>query len=129
MQPPRLTALSKLPLGIRDSACFTCFSQQTVYFSPDITGLDDGASMTPNGGAHRGSYRAYAHHPQHGSYKEPWGCARRSAITVDAEQRSLRSETIRQVLDDVRWSDVSHHNQNKRQNVTDTVLCEAHCAF
>ena len=45
------------------------------------------------------------------------------------EQRGLRSETIRQVLDDVGWSDASHHSQNKRKNVTNTVLYEAQCAL
>ena len=129
MQPPRLTALSTLPLGIRDSACFTCFSQQTVYFSPGIIGLDDGASMTPNGGAHRGSYRVCSHHPQHGNN------GRTTTFAMPPDERGTSgptqswSETIRQVLDDVGWSDASHHSQNERQNVTNTVLYEAQCAL
>ena len=102
---------------------------RTVYFSPGIAGLDYGASMTPNGGAHRGSYRAYVYLSPTWQLQEPWGCARRSAITVDAEQRSLRSETIRQVLDDVRWSDSLTDNQNKRENVTNTVLWKGQCPF
>ena len=57
----------------------------------------------------------------------PLQCRPTNVERVD--QRGLRSETIRQVLDDVGWSDASHHSQNERQNVTNTVLYEAQCAL